>query len=294
MTIKFQTESDIKRDSVYFIAPEDIIAEQGQNGRWMPHTEDAVRRRCESYEREGQITPVTVRKDHEGKPKLVLGFCRHAAAMLYNKRHPDSPMKLKCVHATLNDEEAFKKNVIENQEVERTTPVDDAFNMRRFREDYGWSDKQIAEFYGVSSSYVSQLNKLLTLPKETILLVHTKLLTLGAALDLAGLSREDQAEVLEAAKTNHVVAGEDTPDVLANGNGRLKSSKVRAAVRDKAIDKGKKKSRTLREVKEFFEGQVEEKTDLSDLSEIVLSYIKGKIKDKTFADKLTNLIWEGK
>ena len=90
--------------------------------------------------------PVQVRKVADNRVQLVLGYRRHRAALLYNLRHPDNPMKLKCVVVTVNDEEAFRRNIVENKQRAETTPIDDAFNQRRLREEFGWTDARIAEF----------------------------------------------------------------------------------------------------------------------------------------------------
>jgi ParB-like chromosome segregation protein Spo0J len=60
-------------------------------------------------------------------------------------------MKLKAKVVIVNDEEAFRRDVVENRERAETSPVDDAHNQRRLREDFGWTGR-IAEFNHVTPS----------------------------------------------------------------------------------------------------------------------------------------------
>jgi hypothetical protein len=84
----------------------------------------------------------------------------------------------------------------EGRERRETTPVDNAVAQRRLREDYGWTDTKIAEFYRCSAPYVGTLKKLLTLPTRVQRLVHGKELSVQAATALADLPPDEQANVL--------------------------------------------------------------------------------------------------
>ncbi len=117
--------------------------------------------------------------------QLVLGYRRCAAAKLYNERHPDQSMKLRAKVVIVNDEEAFRKNVVKNRERAECSPVDDAHNQRRLREVFGWTDARIAEFYHVSPAHVCTLKKLLALPSDVPGLVHGRTLSVQAATGLA-------------------------------------------------------------------------------------------------------------
>ena len=99
---------DVGRGDVFFIDPQAIIVDEKLNGRWTPHDGEAVEDMAKSFEAEGQLQPVQVRKVADNRVQLVLGYRRHRASLLYNQRHPDSPMKLKCVVVTVNDEEAYR------------------------------------------------------------------------------------------------------------------------------------------------------------------------------------------
>jgi len=206
-------DADYSRSEMLLINPADVLVDQKLNGRAYEHDEETISRRCDSFEQVGQLQPVVVRKVQGNKVQLVMGYCRHAAAMLYNQRHPETPMKLKAIVSAMNDEEAFQRNVIENTERKATSVVDDAINQRRFREEFGWKDKQIAELYNVTTSYLSQLKKLLGLRKKVLNLLHKGVLALGAALQLCDLSTEDQDKVLAKVKAEEVAAKREEVEI---------------------------------------------------------------------------------
>jgi ParB-like chromosome segregation protein Spo0J len=205
----------------------------------------------------------------------VLGYRRYHAARLYNARNPDRPMKLKCKVVIVNDEEAFRRNVVENRERAECSPVDDAHNQRRLREGFGWTDARIAEFYHVTASYVGVLKKLLGLPGDVQGLVHARRLSVQAATGLADLPAEEQRQVL--------------------GAGEVTSQNVVKQVRNRKIDKGKGQSRSLAEVRAFLEGLTgpAETAPLKEFAEEFLKFIRGRIKDEAMAKRLRKLLAPG-
>ena len=188
---------------------------------------------------------------------------------------PDQPMKLRAKVVIVNDEEAFRRNIVENRERAECSPVDDAHNQRRLREGFGWTDTKIAEFYHVTPSYVCTLKKLLTLPSDVQKLVHERSLSVQAATGLADLPADEQKQVL----------------VTSQAEG-LTSQSVVKQVRDKKIDKGKGQSRSLAEVRGFFESLTGpgESTPLKEFAEEFLKFVQGKIKDETMEKRLRKLL----
>lgn len=266
---------DVGRSDLFFILPSEISVDESVNGRWMPHDEASVAELVASYELVGQLQPVQVRKVADNKVALVMGYRRWKAAVKYNELHPDKPMKLKCVLSQLNAEEALIRNIAENRERKEATCVDDAYNMRRLREEYGWTDARIAEFYKVTAPYVSQLKKLLTLPSAVLVKVHSKALSLQAALALADLSADEQAEALAEAEQE----------------GDTTTKNVVKKVRKKKAKKGKKQARSLSEVREYFESLTgpAENANVKSLAELVLRFISGSVTDEDMTKGLNGL-----
>jgi len=311
---------EVGRADYFFIDPEQIVVDEKLNGRAWPHDEESVASMAKSFEEDGgQLQPVQVRRVGDNKVQLVLGYRRYNAALLYNKLHPDKPMKLKAIVVQINDEEALRRNIIENHERKETTPVDDAFAQRRLREDYGWTDTRIAEFYRCSPPYVGVLKKLLTLPTKVQRLVHGKELSVQAATSLADLPPDEQAQVLAslmlgeqptsipvATEEPHTqdqpvseqpsIAPADRPEQLApvpqaEAKPESLSQAVTRKVREAKVAKGGKQARTLKEVRTFFEELTgpAEKPGVRRLAELVLKFIEGRMVDKTMTKHVNAL-----
>jgi ParB/RepB/Spo0J family partition protein len=266
---------DVVRQDEFLIDPKEILVDDALNGRWHPHEQQAVEAMVKSFEEEGQLQAVQVRRVHDNRVQLVLGYRRYNAAKLYNERHPDQPMKLKCKVVIVNDEEAFRRNIVENRERAECSPVDDAHNQRRLREGFGWTDAKIADFYHVTPPYVGVLKKLLALPSDVQKLVHERRLSVQAATGLADLPAQEQKEVLAAGQTEG-----------------LTSQSVVKQVRNKKIDKGKGQARSLAEVRAFLEGLTGpgETTPLKEFAEEFLKFVQGKTKDETMVKRLRKLL----
>ena len=271
---------EVGRGDVFFIDPQEIIVDEKLNGRWEPHDEAAIKSLAKSYEEEGQLQPVQVRRVADNRVQLVMGYRRHAAVVEFNRLHPDKPMKLKAIVVTINAEEAFRRNIVENRERQETSPIDDAFNQRRLRDDYGWTDTKIAEFYALTPPYVGVLRKLLTLPTETQKLVHARQLSVKAAAALTELTPEQQQQAMDP------VQPDATP--MKTDLGEKMSSRVVKAVRAAKIEKGGKQARTLAEVRKFFEG-LNENTQVNSLAGLMVEFIQGRLSDETMEANLNGL-----
>jgi len=146
MAVRWAMDSkEYDRGSTYKFAPEAIIVNPAENGRYEdPDIEWLVA----DIRARGQETPVTVRNDG-GKPVLVFGYQRVRAIKILNERYPADPRrKVICVFKQLNPEEAFIANISENRMRNEVTPIDDAHNIKRLLNVYGYSDdKVIAAFF---------------------------------------------------------------------------------------------------------------------------------------------------
>lgn len=313
---------EVGRADYHFIDPEQIVVDEKLNGRAWPHDDESVASMAKSFEEDGgQLQPVQVRRVSDNKVQLVLGYRRYNAALLFNKLHPDKPMKLKAIVVQINDEEALRRNIVENHERKETTPVDDAFAQRRLREDYGWPDTRIAEFYRCSPPYVGILKKLLMLPTKVQRLVHGRELSVQAATALADLPPGEQAQVLASlmpgdqsvsisiateqhtAQENPVSEQPPTPSMdaehaalvvpmpQADAKQETLSQAVNRQVREAKVAKGGKQARSLKEVRAFFEGLTgpAEKPGVKKLAELVVKFVQGGMVDKTMTKHINAL-----
>jgi ParB-like chromosome segregation protein Spo0J len=133
-----------ERGSLYKFDPDEILVEPGENGR---HEEPVIEWLIADMHERGQGTPVTVRSDG-GKPVLVFGYQRLRAIKAINERWPNEPMrKVACIFKQLTKEEAFRANIAENRMRNETTPIDDAHNIKRLMNVYGYNDEMVVAAY---------------------------------------------------------------------------------------------------------------------------------------------------
>jgi ParB family transcriptional regulator, chromosome partitioning protein len=266
---------EIGRADLFSILPENIVVNEADNGRAIPHSPEEIEALANSILSYGQQQPVVVRRVEDRKVALVSGYGRYKAVRHINAvLRPDSPVKLQCKVVDCNPEEAFVRNIVENNERAATTPVDDAHNQRRLREEFGWTEQRIAEFYKRSVAYISQLRKTLQLPQPVQQAVAAGNLAVSAAIDLV--------ELPEAARQEVVAEATD------RATGRVDSRVIRKKVRDKKIENGQAKARTLKEVRTFFEAQ-DEPGQIRELAESILDFLAGKITDGQMRQALENV-----
>lgn len=208
-----------KRGNLYKLPIEDIDADEKLRGRHKPPKQSDIEALAHSINDHGQLQPVKVRKVG-GRYKLILGFTRYDAIKWGNETGLfNPPLPIECTLSTTNDEESFTRNVVENRHRNQTTPIDDAYNIRKLSEDYGKTDKEIAELYGLSQAYIGQLKKLLVLDKKTQDKISDGELPLSAALLLvkSGMEEKDLPGLLEA---------------CTNEKGKVETSTLRATLRE--------------------------------------------------------------
>lgn len=276
---------EVSRGEVYAISPEYIIVSHDNNGsRWMEHTPERVQELVESFEQQGQLQPVQVRKVEDNKVQLVFGFGRWHAATEYNKKHPDKPMKLKCIVVNCNAEEALMRNIVENRNRAEVSQVDDAYAARRLMEEFQWNQSRVAKFFGTDPGYIGNILELLKLPKETQLQVHKKLLSYEAALGLTKMSEEEAKPILS-----------EISKEIAETGAKVTTSKVKAKVRAVVQANGGKIARSMKELIDgitALTGPAENVTLRTVCNEII-KYREGKTSDKTFEKNMRKLFGSG-
>jgi ParB/RepB/Spo0J family partition protein len=174
--------TDARRGEIWSINPEEIAADHEFNGRHYPVSDENVDAMVVSLRTHGQQQPVSVRLDREGKPHLISGFTRWLAALKIVQDDPQ--FKLRCTVVNCNEKDAFLKNVVENAHRNNTSHVDNAFNAERLRADYSYSDKEICDLIGFSITHLRKLDRILPMPEDMRLKIHSGELSLDAALTL--------------------------------------------------------------------------------------------------------------
>lgn len=312
MAMKLNAGEGVRRGDLFFIDPNEIEVKEDLRGRVIPPTEADIIQRAESMLQFGQLQPVEARriKENDNRLRLNMGFTRTAAARLIRKGFTgsdgtfkqDADFALQVKVVTCNDEAAFERNVVENAHCNQTSPIDDAHNQNKMRERYGKSDAEIATLYGYRTTQkVERLRQLLMLPNEIQLLVHNGQMSQSAAEEYLDLPIEKRDEYLQkATKSSGKIdttalrqaaraenqGSQVTDDILSDDN--------RPAPTDPGStdDNSKTKSRSMREVREFFDGLDGPGSDpaVQCFCKEVLSFIGGKFTEKQMENSLDRLL----
>lgn len=107
-----------------------------------------------------------------------------------------------------NEENAFRRNIHENQVRNETTDIDDAYNQQLLRDRFGKTDAQIARIYNYKAqNRVSRLKNLLQLEDGIQVLVHNGEMGTQAALDLIDVDPKERAALIKKATKGGKVNG---------------------------------------------------------------------------------------
>jgi len=211
--IKVEDAASLSRQDTFRVNPADV--KNGRNSRMIAAATyaDTVRDRAVSIATHGQLQPAEVRRLDDNTLELVAGYTRRDAITLlregFTAIDPQTGEKreYRDAHATLwvkvvdvTADEAFVRSIAENLQRRDTTDLQEALAQSELRTTMGWSDSQIARFYGkTNQNRVAALAKLLTLPDDVQKMVHTGKLALYTALDTLDLDPETRATLLDGA-----------------------------------------------------------------------------------------------
>ena len=289
---------------IYWLDPRDItLQDEDLRGRKFPPSKSDVKELAESIARTKQEQPITCRLDAEGNPILVFGRTRLDAITLINEElDPKNPRKIAVRIVDQDEKSSFLSANEENKRRKATTPVDEAFNHQVMRERFSMKDADIAKDCGVSAAWVSKLKKVIGLPKDVLKQVHEDNLTVSDAVSMADLEPEEQKKIAADAKETAATVAAAVPAGAKPGKrpakvvGDATKTAVRAAKAKKAKasgeDVGSVTSRSVREIRAFYDGLAEQFPDTEvvvDFCKSMSKYCSGKISDKQMENAVFNL-----
>ena len=258
----------VKSGVIVKVLPEQLVVKTGENGRY---TEPDRRPLILKIMAAGRVNvPLVVRKIEQNQIQLVAGYGRHAAVTFINAHLtdgvleklieesgqagitvPTQPIKLPVIAETMSAEEAFLRNISENDDRTATTYVDRAFNIRKAIQVFGKTEDEVRYLYPDESgkpkspAWVSQMMKITTLSKEILADIVTGERSANVAFALADMPEEARAEVLALAKQ----------EATENGTGKVTATGVVKAARSLGA-KTATVGRKLKEVKSLLEEHV--------------------------------------
>jgi ParB family chromosome partitioning protein len=171
-----------------------------QRGRYQPRVDmrdDSLAELAESIKAQGVVQPIVVRPlpsqgDGETRYEIVAGERRWRAAQLAGLH------AIPAVVRDIPDESAVAVALIENIQRENLNPIEEARALHRLVEEFGLTHEDAATAVGRSRATVTNLLRLLELPRAVRTFLESRELDMGHARALLGLpTPEMQFEIAE-------------------------------------------------------------------------------------------------
>jgi ParB family chromosome partitioning protein len=179
-----------------------------------------------SIKANGVIQPIIVRALPAGTPgsaryEIVAGERRWLAAQLAGLT--DIPTIVR----QITDQQAVAIALIENIQREELTAAEEARALKRLIEEFALTHQEVADAVGRSRAAVSNLMRLLDLPKAVVALIDSKALSMGHARALLGLAEDAERERLAQLVVQRGLSVRATEKLVGSapaGQGRAASS----------------------------------------------------------------------
>tara|TARA_B100001123_G_scaffold234012_1_gene262595 strand:+ start:75 stop:920 length:846 start_codon:yes stop_codon:yes gene_type:complete len=137
-----------------------------------------------SIKEQGVIQPIVVRPDksQDGKYEIVAGERRWLASQ--NAGLHEVPV----VILNIDDVKSLEFAIVENVQRQDLNAIEEARGYQKLIDDFSYNQEKLSQFIGKSRSYIANSLRLLTLPKEVLLMVEQENLSAGHARSLIGLN----------------------------------------------------------------------------------------------------------
>ena len=168
-------KSNIKKIPIEFINPTS----------WQPRKhfdQESLKELSLSIREKGIFQPILVRsvKNNNSRYEIIAGERRWRAAQLA-KLH-DVP----CIILDIDDKEASEISIIENIQRQDLSSVEEAEGYTTLIKEHNYTHEELSEIIGKSRSHISNMIRLLLLPKNIIDRLLKKELTMGQVRPLIG------------------------------------------------------------------------------------------------------------
>lgn len=239
-----------KRTDLFLIDPRNIVVMEGFNVRRDFDLEELK----EQIKANGMLNPVTVipyKEDGVEKYKLVDGERRYRATMLAISEGANIPF-IKALKAPkgATTEQLYIEQMMRN-EGKRFSELECAIMFRRFKEEFGYSQVEIAEKFKKSPAFISKCLSLLDLPQYLQDKIATGELSAMAAREISN-SYTHESDQVRAAKTALRTA-------KANGRATATNKEVQSSLKE--AKQAKTIADALRSIWAYLDGEKEVNVD---------------------------------
>lgn len=175
--------SDLPQTGGQEIALGDIDPNPDQPRRTF--TEESIAQLAQSIRDQGVLQPILVTPTSDGRYRLVAGERRWRAA---RQAGLDT---VPCIVRDLDEVQQMEIALIENLQREDLNPLEVAQGIKALMQQCGYTQEAVAQRLSKSRPAVTNLLRLLNLPREVQEMIRTGVLTAGHARVLAGMEGEE-------------------------------------------------------------------------------------------------------
>lgn len=167
--------------------------------------EEGLIQLAESIKSKGVLQPIIVTELEPESYQLVAGERRLRACMLAELE------KIPAIVVNLDRRAQLEIAIIENIQRENLNPVEEAESYSRLIKEFSYTQDELSKILGKSRSHVTNLLRLLSLPKEVRVLIAQGKLSFGHARALVGIDKPEEIakkiieKSLSVRETEHLV-----------------------------------------------------------------------------------------
>ena len=179
--------SSLLGDSLKKIETNKISIKDIVRNKFQPRThfdKQSLEELTNSIKEQGVIQPIIVRPDKlsDGKYEIIAGERRWLASQ--NAGLHEVP----AVILNVDDIKSLELAIIENVQRQDLNSIEEARGYQKLVDDFNYNQEKLSQFIGKSRSYIANSLRLLSLPKEVLLMVEQGNLSAGHARALIGLN----------------------------------------------------------------------------------------------------------
>lgn len=175
---------------------EKVAVEQLQSGLYQPRQtfdEAALQELADSIRVQGVVQPIIVKPLGDERYEIIAGERRWRASKLAGLD------KVPVVIRQADSQTTLALALIENIQREDLNPIETAIGLKRLIKEFDLTQQEAADTVGRSRTAVSNLLRLLKLPKKIQTLLHEGQISMGHARAIINLPEETQLSLVERA-----------------------------------------------------------------------------------------------
>jgi len=149
---------------------------------------ESLQELSDSIKERGVIQPIIVRpeKNNGNKYEIIAGERRWLASQ--NAGLHEVPV----VILDVDDVKSLEFAIVENVQRQDLNPVEEAMGYQKLIDDFDYNQEKLSKFIGKSRSYIANSLRLLSLPKDVLLMLENSELSAGHARSLIGLNNSSE------------------------------------------------------------------------------------------------------